>query len=82
MARVMEDGDGRVVVGHPLVQCGGGAQPAVAGYPLPEEPPPQPSRRRGRPYHYRRPSSTFASFRIFAMSNYRNFDWILIKTPF
>ncbi|XP_015688264.1 uncharacterized protein LOC107303474 [Oryza brachyantha] len=69
MTRVTEDGDGRAVVGNPLlVQCGGGAQSAVAGYPLPKEPPPlRSSTRRGRTYRRRRPSA-LASCRVFAMA--------------
>uniref|UniRef100_I1NU75 Uncharacterized protein n=1 Tax=Oryza glaberrima TaxID=4538 RepID=I1NU75_ORYGL len=56
MARVTAVGDGYeydgVVVGHPVIQFGDGAPPAVVGYPLPKEPPPpQPpaTLQRGRP---------------------------------
>uniref|UniRef100_A0A0E0N660 Uncharacterized protein n=1 Tax=Oryza rufipogon TaxID=4529 RepID=A0A0E0N660_ORYRU len=56
MARVTAVGDGYeydgVVVGHPVIQFGDGAPPAVVGYPLPKEPPPPPppaTLQRGRP---------------------------------
>ncbi|KAF0920501.1 hypothetical protein E2562_035393 [Oryza meyeriana var. granulata] len=64
MARVTADGDDRVVVGHPSIQFGGEVQPAVAGYPLPKEPPPQPSAtvQRGRPEQRRSsPRMTFTA---------------------